>query len=214
MNPVGGNELMIDNVYFWREPSYIRNDSWMAPGELGTICYPEGLVAVGAKMYEMAGTDENGKFVFDEVNEMEPGVPYLFEATSNAIQFYTTAATPATEAGTSNGLVGTFEDIVIPQASPNIYYFSGTKFYAVTARQTDLAVPANRAYVDLTTPHPASAPRHGVRRITFNVEGAQVITGMESIQPSEISIQKVLINGQLFILRGEKMYNANGQLVR
>jgi hypothetical protein len=46
------------------------------------------------------------------------------------------------------------------------------------------------------------------------VHSPQVATGMESIQPSEISNQKVLINGQLFILRGEKMYDATGRLVK
>jgi len=204
---------VIDNVYFWKEPEYTRDDSWMAPGELGTVCYPEGLRVAGATMYQMAGTDANGKFVFDEVNELEPGVPYLFEATSNAIQFYATAATPAAEAGTSNGMVGTFTEITIPQASPNKYYFTGTKFYAVTARTTDLTVPANRAYVDLTTPHPALAPKPGIRRITFDVEGTSTVTGIDNLNASDAPV-KMMIDGQLFILRGEKLYDATGRLVK
>ena len=203
----------IDNVYFWKEPEYTRDDSWMAPGELGTVCYPQGLLLAGATMYKMAGTDANGKFVFDEVTELEPGVPYLFEATADAIRFYATDATPATVAGESNGMKGTFEPITIPQNSPNIYYFSGQKFYAVTARQTDLTVPANRAYVDLTEPHPAMAPKPGIRRITFDVQGANTTTGVDSLDASETPV-KVMIDGQLYILRGEKMYNANGQIVK
>ena len=204
----------IDNVYFWKEPDYVRNDSWMAPGELGTVCYREGLVVTGATMYQMAGTDTNGKFVFDEVDVLEPGVPYLFEAHANALHFYATTATPATEAGTSNGMVGTFEDKVIPQNSPNIYYFSGTKFYAVTARSTDLDVPANRAYVDLTEPHPAGAPRAGVRRVVFDVQGSNAATGFGEVQGDELQSTKVLINGHLFIRRGEKTYDATGRLVK
>ena len=203
----------IDNVYFWKEPEYTRDDSWMAPGELGTVCYPQGLLLAGATMYKMAGTDANGKFVFDEVNELEPGVPYLFEATADVIHFYATEATPATVAGESNGMKGTFSEITIPQNSPNIYYFSGQKFYAVTARQTDLTVPANRAYVDLTEPHPAMAPKPGIRRITFDVQGANTTTGVDSLDASETPV-KVMIDGQLYILRGEKMYNANGQIVK
>lgn len=203
----------IDNVYFWKEPEYTREDSWMAPGELGTVCYPQGLLLAGATMYKMAGTDANGKFVFDEVNELEPGVPYLFEATADVIHFYATEATPATVAGESNGMKGTFSEITIPQNSPNIYYFSGQKFYAVTARQTDLTVPANRAYVDLTEPHPAMAPKPGIRRITFDVQGANTTTGIDNFDASETPV-KVMIDGQLYILRGEKMYNANGQIVK
>lgn len=214
MNPVGGNELMIDNVYFWKAPKYTRDDDWMAPGELGTVCYPEGLVVTGATMYQMAGTDANGKFVFDEVDVLEPGVPYLFEAHANALHFYATAATPVATAGTSNGMVGTFEDKVIPQNSPNIYYFSGTKFYAVTARSTDLTVPAYRAYVDLTTPHPAGAPRAGVRRVVFDVQGSNAATGFGEVQGDDQHSIKVLINGHLFIRRGEKTYDATGSLVK
>lgn len=209
-------EIAIDNVYFWTDaaPTYTRNDSWMAPGELGTVCYPEGLRVAGATMYQMAGTDANGKFVFDEVEVLAPGVPYLFEATSNAIRFYATAATPA-GAGTSNGMVGTFTEITIPQASPNIYYFSGRKFYAVTARSTDLTVPANRAYVDLTEPHPAMAPKPGIRRITFDVQGTNTITGVEEITNDQSQMtNKVIIDGRLFILRGEKLYDATGRLVK
>lgn len=204
----------IDNVYFWKAPKYTRDDDWMAPGELGTVCYPEGLVVTGATMYKMAGTDANGKFVFDEVDVLEPGVPYLFEAHANALHFYATAATPATEAGTSNGMVGTFEDKVIPQNSPNIYYFSGTKFYAVTARSTNLTVPAYRAYVDLTAPHPTGAPRAGVRRVVFDVQGSNAATGFGEVQGDELQSTKVLIDGHLFIRRGEKTYDATGRLVK
>lgn len=214
MNPVDGNELMIDNVYFWKAPKYTRDDDWMAPGELGTVCYPEGLVVAGATMYKMAGTDANGKFVFDEVDVLEPGVPYLFEAHANALHFYATDATPAATAGTSNGMVGTFEGKVIPQNSPNIYYFSGTKFYAVTARSTDLTVPANRAYVDLTAPHPAGAPRAGVRRVVFDVQGSNAATGFGEVQGDDQQSTKVLIDGHLFIRRGEKTYDATGRLVK
>lgn len=203
----------IDNVYFYKDPEYTRDDSWMAPGELGTVCYPQGLLLAGAIMYKMAGTDANGKFVFDEVNELEPGVPYLFEATADVIHFYATDATPATVAGESNGMKGTFEPITIPQNSPNIYYFSGQKFYAVTARQTDLTVPANRAYVDLTEPHPAMAPKPGIRRITFDVQGANTTTGIDNFDASETPV-KVMIDGQLYILRGEKMYDAQGRMVK
>ena len=36
-------------------------------------------------------------------------------------------------------------------------------------------------------------------------------TGVESVQPSEVSIQKILRNGQIFIIRGEKAYTITGQ---
>lgn len=54
----------IDNVYFWKEPDLVRDDEWMAPGELGTICIPNGAVATGGDLYELEGKNESGKIVF------------------------------------------------------------------------------------------------------------------------------------------------------
>ena len=38
--------------------------------------------------------------------------------------------------------------------------------------------------------------------------------GMESVQHSEVSVQKVLRDGQLLIMRGEQVYNIAGQRVQ
>lgn len=55
-----------------------------------------------------------------------------------------------------------------------------------------------------------SAPR----RMRFVFEQENTATGMESIQPSAVSSQKVLRDGQLIILRNGVEYNANGQIVK
>ncbi len=195
-----------------------RADSWIAPGELGTICYPNGHIITGAEVYEMAGVDENNKFVFDQVEKTEPGKPYLFVATSyDPIKLYKTTAAAEVSPIANNGMIGTFVSIDLDytdERAAKWYYFSGKKFYAVSKRANDLNVPANRAYVDLNESHPAGAPKHGVRRITFDVQGANVATGVENVQGDNVQCTKVLINGQLFILCGEKMYDAKGQLVK
>lgn len=54
-----------------------------------------------------------------------------------------------------------------------------------------------------------SAPR----RMRFVFEQENTATGMESIQPSAVSCQKVLRDGQLIIIRNGVEYNANGQAV-
>ena len=193
----------------------VRDDSWIAPRELGTVCYPNGHIVVGADMYQMAGVNANGKFAFDQVEVTEPGVPYLFEATGyDPIKFYKTTAAAAEEAGTSNGMVGTFVQMTLsPATDVNAYYFQGTHFYAVADRTKDLTVPANRCYVDLTEPHAAAAPRAGVRRITFGVNGTNGATGFENIEASEKPM-KLLIDGKIYILRGEKIFDATGRLVK
>ena len=194
----------------------VRDDSWIAPRELGTVCYPNGHIVIGADMYKMAGVNENGKFAFDQVDVTEPGVPYLFEATGyEPIKFYKTTAATAEEAGTSNGMVGTFVQITLSHTTAeNTYYFQGAHFYAVTDRSKDLVVPANRCYVDLNEPHPAAAPKAGVRRIVFGVNGTNITTDLENIEGNAVQSAKVLIDGRMYILRGEKMYDATGRLVK
>ena len=71
-----------------------------------------------------------------------------------------------------------------------------------------------RAYIklaDITPSEPTLAP--GRRRISMSVNDTQTTTGFENAEANEAP-RKVLINGELFILRGEKMYDAKGQLVK
>ena len=194
MGPVGGNELMIDNVYFWKEPEIIRDDNWMAPGELGTICIPQGAVATGGDIYELLGKDENGKIVFATVanNEMTPGKPYLFEAKSNAMRFYYTSATPASE--------------------PDGHAL----WSCVDLTSSGLHVSANRAWVVIDESMPpvnTSAPMPGRRIMTMNVNGKNTPTGIDQVNSSD-AVRKVIINGTMYILRGEKLYDATGRLVK
>ena len=112
-------------------------------------------------------------------------------------------------------MVGTFVQMTLsPATDVNAYYFQGTHFYAVADRTKDLTVPANRCYVDLTEPHAAAAPRAGVRRITFGVNGTNGATGFENIKALDGRVQKVLIDGKIYILRGEKIFDATGRLVK
>ena len=67
--------------------------------------------------------------------------------------------------------------------------------------------------VDGGVPTNAVAPAPGRRRISMSGEAPQVTTGMENLNAGEQPV-KVLINGQIFILRGEKMYDATGRLVK
>lgn len=214
--PNNPEQIAIDNVYFWKEPEIIRDDSWMAPGELGTICIPQGAVATGGDIYELLGKDENGKIVFATVtnNEMTPGKPYLFEAKSNAMRFYYTSATPAGEPDNSGAMKGTFDGEELTELD-NVYYFNGHALWSST-NLTQLNVPANRAWVVIDEHMPSvntSAPLPGRRIMTMNVNGKNTPTGIDQINSSD-SVRKVILDGTLYILRGEKLYDATGRLVK
>lgn len=216
-------DIVIDNVYFWKDPDLVRDDDWMAPGELGTICIPNGAVAEGGDIYQLVGKNSEGKIVFSTVdnNQMEPGKPYLFEAKSNAMKFYFTSAEVG-EPDNSGAMKGTFVDLRLPDDDPDmadlsdIYYFAGRALWScVDLSESGLHVSANRAWVkmdeveDITTP--SSAP--GRRYIIMGVNGENQTQGFENLESGDAP-KKVMIEGTLYILLGEKVYDATGRLVK
>jgi hypothetical protein len=98
------------------------------------------------------------------------------------------------------------------------YVISNNKYIYVDS--DNVTVRAYRAYItsldDIAPANPEpgqnqnGAPR---RRIVMGAQSEQVATGCENLNVSDKPV-KMIINGQLFILRGEKMYDAKGQLVK
>ncbi|MBR4705062.1 MAG: hypothetical protein IKP02_05600 [Paludibacteraceae bacterium] len=215
-------DIVIDNVYFWIAPDLVRDDDWMAPGELGTICIPNGAIATGGDIYELVGKNSEGKIVFATVanNQMVPGKPYLFEATSNAMKFYYTAEDAVGNPVNTGAMKGTFADITLPDTDlgindlSDIYYFADHALWSCADIST-LSVPANRAYVKLSEVGNigSSSPAPGRRYITMGVNGKDAATGFDQLNASDAPM-KMIIDGQLFILRGEKLYDATGRLVK
>lgn len=206
--------VAIDNVYFYKDPELVRDDDWMAPGELGTICIPQGAVATGGNLYELVGMNDIGKIIFATVpdNEMEPGKPYLFEAKSNAMKFYYTEETPAVEPDNSGAMKGSFTSYTLYDLD-NVYYFAGHALWSCDDLK-ELNVIANRAYVKLDEVVEISpAPVPGRRFVYMDVHGPNTTTGVDELNASETPV-KVIIDGKLFILRGEKMYDVTGSLVK
>ena len=196
---------------------YIRTG--LTVGSLGTICLPSNVPAgysFGATFYKLVGKEpQYGKIVFDEIlssSELEAGKPYLFQAQSDVLYcFYGTES--VSDPDNSGAMKGTFVDMTLTDLT-NIYYFAQKALWSCVDLSS-LSVPANRAYVKMDE-MPAiteSNPAPGVRRITLGVNGQQVATGVDQVQGDEAPT-KMIINGQLFILRGEKMYDAQGKLVK
>ena len=199
---------------------YTRDDM-VSPGVLGTICLEYNVPlaqASGAVFYELAGRSADGKIAFDEITtgELEAGKPYVFQATADQIQIFY-GSTHVTEPDNSGALKGTFSATTIENTDPNwanIYYFANKALWG-TSDLTSLSVPANRAYLVLSEVDPVSSanPAPGRRRITMNVNGEQIATGFENIESGDVPM-KVMIEGTLYILRGEKVFDATGRLVK
>ena len=202
-------------------PDYTRP---MTEGRYGTICLPNGGIMVGATLYEVAyygATSE--KIFFDEIlnGEMVAGVPYIYlpnEGADKLAVFYTDEANES--AKSANGLVGyigasenTSDALPVPHNDGN--YILNNNQYREVVSANSAYILSHRAYIHLagiTPSEPALAP--GRRRISMSVYSEQVATGIENTGFESETPRKVLINGELFIIRGEKMYDAKGQLVK
>ncbi len=213
--------VRISKVVFKATPDYKRDastgDDWMAPGELGTVCIPNGAVATGGDLYELVGKNEVGKIVFATVpnNRMTPGVPYLFQATSNAMKFFYTEEDAADDPDNSGAMKGTFTAQNLTDLE-NVYYFAGHALWGCSDL-TSLEVKANRAWVvldDNVSTISTSNPAPGRRYITMEAHGQNAATGIGNVQGDEVQSTKVIIDGHLYILRGEKMYDATGRMVK
>lgn len=193
------------------------------PAYLGTLCWTNNAALVGATLYELAGKNENNYLVFDEVaeNRLEAGKPYIFmpENGNTEIKLYNTdnEAALTEDQDPVNNMYGTLTGkILVPGQDDNMYYFSASHIWAVKDFVVNINVPAYYCYVDyvaVLAGDPAPAPAQGRRRVTMGTQGSQVATGMDAIKASDKPM-KLLINGQIFILCGEKMYDATGRLVK
>ncbi|MDY5651070.1 MAG: InlB B-repeat-containing protein [Paludibacteraceae bacterium] len=209
-------------VSIYKRPDYTRNVS----GNYATICLPKAGQIIGATLYEIAYYGETSKKIFfDEIvnGEMEAGIPYIFQPAAGVEKinvYYSDNTAEDVGAGNRNGLIG-FYDLNDPAATHNItqdagfYILYNNQYWLVSGRAA--YVENYRAYIELNQIDPSEptlAP--GRRRISMSVNDTQTTTGVENgeLINGENGVQKVLIDGELFILRGEKMYDAKGQLVK
>ena len=203
-------------VVLYKAANYIRS---INAGRFGTICLPNGGVLLGADLYEVAYYGETSKKIFfDEIlsGVMEAGVPYVFlpqEGVNKLAVVYTDDADAA--ATNRNGLVGFIgadedDETSVPAG---MYILQNNQYREVLAG-ADARIKSYRAYINLgaiTPTAPALAP--GRRRISMGVASENSATGMDELNASETPV-KMMIDGQLYILRGEKLYDATGRLVK
>lgn len=203
----------------------------LAQGTLSTTCLPNGGVIVGASAFEIAYMDYESdgvtphKIYFDEVVDgvMEAGMPYVVLVDENSTGMsvlYTDNENKAAQS--KKGLVGYMGATTALAANDHFIY--NNMFYYVSAADAAsgrIKISANRAYINLSQVpgfgnEPVNVPAPGRRRIAMgNGNNApQVATAVDNTQAGNVQCTKVLIDGELFILRGEKMYDAIGRLVK
>ena len=176
-------------------------------GNYGTICLPMASSAIeGATMYQVVGGNASEGITIEEVAAMEAGTPYIFLASADEIRVTMTGQ--SSEVQPANGLIGNLgATMTVPQETKN-YVLSHNMLYQV---DSEVTIATNRAYINMDGINPV-APAPGMRRRVIAVE--HIATGNLTPTLSQGEGGKVLRDGQLFILRDGKTYNAQGQIVK
>ena len=198
-------------------------------GKWGTIC-PKQTVenATGATFYQISYLEEqNGlpfNMVFDPITgtTLTAGQPYFFIAEGTEITGIKVGAEVSVASAGVNGFYGYIGD-GDKALSWKTDYVAGEDntfvIYGNTVMRLNAAtnLKSERCYININAteptrvdPTPGAAPR---RRVVVGVSGTNVATGIDALNASETPV-KMIIDGQLFIIRGEKMYNVNGQVVK
>ena len=184
-------------------PDYTREG--LTAGNYGTICLPFGSTNyTGMELYEFVGC-ETGKAYIASVTTLEAGVPYIFLATATELAVYSDGTT-ATDAGSHNGLHGTFTDNTV--VAVGNYILKNNAICEVTAT---CWVNKNRAYIvwgDIPAGKPQQMP--GRKYISMDVQGENETTGVEDLFTTDAPA-KAIVNGQLIIIRDGVKYNVQGQ---
>ncbi|MBO6074423.1 MAG: chitobiase/beta-hexosaminidase C-terminal domain-containing protein [Paludibacteraceae bacterium] len=192
--------------------SYQR--SGLTVGYYGTICLPNAGTIANAKLFDLEYYDGASTLYLLEVNgnAMEAGHPYVFLPSATSIEVtYTDNA--GASAGSFNGLVGSYTQETITADAGN-YILYNNMYYLVNSTAY---VGENRAYIHMpdvpdapTSTPQGDAPR---RRVAMNVNGRQVATGISDIETGDQPI-KVMIDGNLYIIRAGQMYDMTGSKVK
>ncbi len=174
-------------------------------GAYGTICLPKTAASyTGATMFRIADKTENG-IVIEEVNAMEAGKPYIFQATASTINVTYGEGAPVA-ASSDNGLIGYIgENNLELTANENHYILANDQIWKVNVT---VQVPSNRAYVDMNAINatPQAAPRR-------HISVKNTPTGVDELQETNGAVKQIK-DGQLIIIRNEHMFNAQGQMIQ
>jgi hypothetical protein len=219
MGAVGGNELMIDNVYFWQPKvttSAEMGGDETTGGWATFSCAEKVAVPSGMKAYKAAysQTAEEEVLTLTEVSVIPAGAGVILRGAAGEDYAFTlsTADDPDMD---DNSLVGcpVRTDVSSVRATKDIFCmrysesFSMTGFFLYEGQY----VPAGKAYLALPKPsQPSSAPR----KVRFVIKNEQTATGVENTNADYVETVKYLENGQLFIRRGEAVYTIEGVRVK
>ena len=214
--------LVVDNkVYIFSIDLNLQYTRTVTNGNFGTICLPYGSNNYsGAEFYEISylqlkddGVTPMGIWL-DEVIELEAGKPYIFKATSNQLVVNYEGDEVLSPIEGKAGLTGTFDGITDETVLQGNYMIADNRFWLCGA---GCWLDANRAYIDKNTLHNNTTPVAAIpgrRRVMMGAAGENTTTGVDNLTEDGVvstnQATKMVVNGQLIIIRDGVKYNVQG----
>ena len=169
--------------------------------------------------YEKANGDLRINFV--DASAIEAGVPYLYQPSEDVINptfegVTVSAARNPSEADPMAKYYGIYApmDGDALHAKTNAYVLGPEQYlYAVADLPDTQTMKALRAYFVLNFPETTPGSPKRLAKVVFNENETETTTDIENLQTDNTCI-KVIVNGQLQIIRDGKTYNAFGQLIK
>ena len=211
-------DIVIDNVYFWSYGVTSNVDGWSTFACAEPMKVPEGVTVYSAS-YSKTATEEiltltdAGDVIPANTGVLLKGAdnntPYIFAPATNA------EAETAEANFADNCLVGCAvrTDISAVAADHDIFCLRRSDLYEMSGffLYSGQYIPAGKAYLALSKPsQPSSAPR----KVRFVINEDKMTTGIENAHTDSLNAVKFIENGQLFIRRGEAVYNLQGVRVK
>ena len=165
-----------------------------------SFSYDQDLVPVNATAQTLYKGAINGEYLdLTSVDYVPNGQGVLVKGEANTTYYF--AAGSGNDVFNDNDLKAT---ATYSTSMQNVYVLKGNAFLEYVG-STPLA--ASKAYIQL----PSAGPNNAPRRISFRFNGT---TALENAEMNEAKAVKFVENGQVFIRRGNEVFNLQGQIVK
>ena len=233
VNFFGLGDFFIDNVYFYAEvPAKDVVRDGLSAGKWGTICPKQNVENVeGAEFYQISYLEEqNGlpfNMVWDQISgtTLTAGQPYFFIAIGTEILGNKTG--DAVSSGSNkNGFYGYISATNAAMELTNWHtdYDANEEYNTFIIynnsvfriNQGGTMLNSERCYININSSEPSRgvvAPAPGLKRLNMSISGTSETTDIDALKVFDKPV-KMIIDGQLYILRGEKLYDSTGRMVK
>jgi hypothetical protein len=182
-----------------------------------TVCLPYEVTSYrGGTFFEIEEKDgDNNELVLISVEKLVAGVPYVCVPRA-AIVEGKIGAGRVTAPREGRGLVGTFENTAVPYNDPQSPRYFAFNKNVINPCLNPCFMAAHRAYIDMQAVEDLEpyTPRQAAGRRRLRVGGNNAPTAIDEVAGENAANKKMIVNGQLIIVRDGVKYNAQGAIVK